>query len=752
MYKKITLLLFAFLGFYSANSWAWNAEKTHKDLSEKAAEYSVLSLTGGDYLKNFGFSKNIEEPLSLNGESKSVKEWIGEGGIKEDAGNIFTAYYYHHFHNPIATSWNQAGLSTYYPWINGMSSLLWAQNTTNPWNWQEARDYYYLALTSTTDTERQANFAKTFQGLGHIIHLIEDAAQPAHVRDDAHPLDDIGIIPQFENWAKDNRTTASSFMSNPIFPAVSFNSSAEAGYIPITQLWDTNQYNGSNPPSGIAIGLSEYTNANFFSEDTINASNFPYPDITQTTITERTPYPNAPYQRQYYLKNCCGETNGGQGYLLSAVDYLDYYRNWIGSTLPKIPVLDDNVYQDYGSLLLPRVGYSAGLLNYFFRGQMEATPSSGGLKVKNTNTETMEPYTDSTGQTIGSITIYYDNINSERYLLAAYVLSAPLDPGEETPVISFAPPSDNIKQGRYIVVFYGKLGNEEGAVIGRVTSPSKIYYVSKRDGIYKIYRIEADGSNPAIIYDNPNPNLGIGKLAPSPDGNTLAFTVDGPRIYLLDITTGNLQELTTGQWPSWSPDGTKTAFHRESGQYSPYADVEIFTIDPLTSIETQLTNVPGSSYSGLPAWSPDGQKIAYTKFNSPQEANCVNLYTIYLMDSSGNPIGSLTCDSGMDYMDFAPSWSPDGKEITFTRRRVNQFNQLYKVNIDTKAITKLTDSTGATYDELTPSWSPDGNSIAIGSKRDGDFDIWLVDPNGGGYKTNITDSNPDIDGYPACGR
>ena len=103
-------------------------------------------------------------------------------------------------------------------------------------------------------------------------------------------------------------------------------------------------------------------------------------------------------------------------------------------------------------------------------------------------------------------------------------------------------------------------------------------------------------------------------------------------------------------------------------------------------------------------------------------------------------------------MDFAPSWSPDGKEITFTRRRVNQFNQLYKVNIDTKAITKLTDSTGATYDELTPSWSPDGNSIAIGSKRDGDFDIWLVDPNGGGYKTNITDSNPDIDGYPACGR
>ena len=107
---------------------------------------------------------------------------------------------------------------------------------------------------------------------------------------------------------------------------------------------------------------------------------FPYPQITQDTpIVERTPYPNAPYPRQYYLKNCCGETNNNQGYLLSAVDYLDYYRQQYPSSasgLPKIPVLDDNVYQDYAKLLLPRaVGYSAGLLNYFFRGTLEITAS-----------------------------------------------------------------------------------------------------------------------------------------------------------------------------------------------------------------------------------------------------------------------------------------------------------------------------------------------------------------------------------------
>ena len=269
MYKKIILLLFIFFSFCSLNTWAWNDERTHYDLSIKTSEHSIISLTGGDYLKNLGFSKNIEEKFTLNGETKLVKEWIGEGAIEEDAGSVFTAYYYNHFHNP-RFSWDQAGLKTYYPWINDMSSLLWAQDSSNEWSWQKTRDYYRLALTSQTSTERETNFAKTFKGLGHIIHLIQDSAQPAHVRNDPHPLDAWGIVPQFENWAKDpkNLTIVSSFISNPVFPAVSLNTSV-GGYLAITQLWDTDQYNGTNPPAGTNIGISEYTNANFLSEEIV---------------------------------------------------------------------------------------------------------------------------------------------------------------------------------------------------------------------------------------------------------------------------------------------------------------------------------------------------------------------------------------------------------------------------------------------------------------------------------------------------
>jgi Tol biopolymer transport system component len=63
-------------------------------------------------------------------------------------------------------------------------------------------------------------------------------------------------------------------------------------------------------------------------------------------------------------------------------------------------------------------------------------------------------------------------------------------------------------------------------------------------------------------------------------------------------------------------------------------------------------------------------------------------------------------------------------------------------------VTKLTDSNGRAYAELTPAWSPDGAFIAVGSQRDGDFDIWLVDPTGG-YRVNLTTENLEADSFPA---
>jgi len=164
----ICIFVFVLTILDTVNVWAWNAQQTHQDLSEKAADHSILSQVKGNYLKNLGFTKNLEEPFILDGQSETVKAWIRLGALEEDAGNIFTGYYYNHFHNPLR-AWGQAGLDTIYPGLNGISSLIWAQDTStsNPWRWQEVRNHYHLALTSPTNTQREETFAKTFKGLGH---------------------------------------------------------------------------------------------------------------------------------------------------------------------------------------------------------------------------------------------------------------------------------------------------------------------------------------------------------------------------------------------------------------------------------------------------------------------------------------------------------------------------------------------------------------------------------------------------------
>ena len=461
MWRRINplFMLVVFILFPTKDVIGWDYKTTHKDMSTKAVEKSVLSGAGGDYLKNLGFDKGIEEEFTWEGPLKTVKEWIEDGGEKEDAGNIFTAYYYNHFHNPLL-SWDQAGLKTVYPLINGESSLLWAQDTSNPWSWQKARDYYYLALTISTDIQRSENFAKTFKGLGHLIHLIQDAVQPAHVRNDQHPLDDIGIISQFEYWAKnpDNQNDILSFMSNPIFPAVSLSTPIES-YIPISQFWDTDQYNGNNPPIGTAIGISEYINANFFSENTIFADAFPYPAWSSVVEYDEIIDTNTGEVRTYLKKT-------GDGEVIQHLAAARWFYKYLPIEYKRLGLkLDDNVYRDYAPFLIPRaVGYSAALLDYFFRGEIDMVPddeTGSGYVIKNNTGEYME----------GTFRFYYDNTNDERVqiqngdfpLIGVIILG-----NGESGNIDFTAPDDAKEPGKYILVFTGRLGNEIDAVVGKV--------------------------------------------------------------------------------------------------------------------------------------------------------------------------------------------------------------------------------------------------------------------------------------------
>ena len=500
--------------FYNKEALSWDNKKTHRDLSKIAAEQSVLSKSKSNYLKNLGFKDELLESFKWNGNEKYVIDWLQEGADLEDKGSplfpvLGTSRSVNHFHNPLKP-WNIAGLDdTVLKFrYTGESSLLWSQDQGNQlsypegdWSWQALRNCYYVALTAPSDSERQASFAATFRGLGHQIHLIQDGAQPDHVRNNAHPWDTTGLKGWIgiEKWANDNPSFINSLASNPMLAQVSFDVSYNE-LAPISQLFDAEQYSGSSPTTSLNQGITEYTNANFFSDDTIFAAErystshrhyFPYPKRGSTDL------------QSYINGTKPPETIASEDGLEDKVfwiskvndgETIDHFLK-VGLLTPTIYKLfgegelfyssfhrDEECHKDYARKLIPRaVGYSAGLLNYFFRGQlnMQATDKkpNGDIEISITSLS-------DDSLVVGDFEVYYDHKDGTRKkvdnLTPSHVenLSKYDDKKPETIFkATFSPPNatdfDSTKKDWYMLVYNGQLGGtknaggEKGAVIGK---------------------------------------------------------------------------------------------------------------------------------------------------------------------------------------------------------------------------------------------------------------------------------------------
>jgi len=467
MIKRLLVIVIAII-FLKTISPAYDTDNIHPRINENATAQSTVD----NYLKNqLGFIHGIKEVF----KNKEIKEWIKEGGKLEDETNCRSR---NHFHDPLKP-WDSAGLNNAainaYCMLAGEnysvdSSLIWSQNpfSDNLWSWTKARNYYYKALTLTTKDERELNYAYTFRALGQVMHLIADSSVPAHVRSDIHvfPLTIPGIGIEagrqtYESWAKKNFSTlnyTARKVDQSIFNQSIFYSSAP---VPIAALWDLNKYNGTNPSitwspdmSISGFGLTEYTNANFFSEDTI-FKDYPHPATENTTaklVEQRAR--DGKMDKVWYVRGYTSQR-------LAAYSYLWNYSNII----PKkewLYNLDNYVYTDYADQLVPRaVGYSAGLLNYFFRGEIEMIPddvSGSGYVIVNNTDESMS----------GIFELWYDN--KAGYRVKAWSASLTIDKkssNNKSRNITFPSPTDIKEPNKYMLVFKGKLGNEEDAVIGR---------------------------------------------------------------------------------------------------------------------------------------------------------------------------------------------------------------------------------------------------------------------------------------------
>lgn len=490
---------------YCRDVYSWDNVVTHKDLSYYAALNSILSKDKGDYLKNIGFYKGLLEVFQWDGSSSlkigNINDWLREGSYREDAGSNFQGFigmarYNNHFHNPLK-QWGSAGLDDTVLGVrySGESSILWAQYGSwqggyieGDWSWKKTRDCFYSALTTKKETDRRANFAQTFRGLGHQMHLVQDMSQPDHVRNDMHPEDAIlGSSPRtgeyyFETWASKYSDVINGFAGSPIKPSLDL-SISQKGFVPISQFIDTEQYTGSAPSTSSSWGLAEYTNSNFVSDDTIFTENssssdghyFPFPRYNTQCYELITEHITSTKNRQYLKKNCEGESINHFAVPSPWWKYLGYPY-----------FLDSTVHQDYASKLIPRaVGYSAALVNYFFRGDIrleyDASAARPGYVIKNKTDDDLN----------GLFQIFYDNKNDER--IETMSGSFGLKKSETGATFDIAPPADAKESGKYILVFKGTMGNEKDAVAGYVTS--RVLEITPPDqSVYSI--IAAEGDSP----------------------------------------------------------------------------------------------------------------------------------------------------------------------------------------------------------------------------------------------------------------
>ena len=163
---------------------------------------------------------------------------------------------------------------------------------------------------------------------------------------------------------------------------------------------------------------------------------------------------------------------------------------------------------------------------------------------------------------------------------------------------------------------------------------------------------------------------------------------------------------------------------------------QIYTETVPPSPVKALTRGPGCF--ALPAWSPDGKRIAY-EYNPSAKGIPARRSDIWVMNANGRFRRPLTTTLGFD---GDPAWSPDGRKIVFESTRTGN-SEIWVMNADGTSPRQLTRNPAFDGD---PAWSPGVNRIAFTSERDGNKEIYLMNPDGSGL-LNVT-NNPGRDFDP----
>jgi len=205
-----------------------------------------------------------------------------------------------------------------------------------------------------------------------------------------------------------------------------------------------------------------------------------------------------------------------------------------------------------------------------------------------------------------------------------------------------------------------------------------------------------------------------------------------PKSYLRhdDASKLNIQISGSLQNPAFSPTGNAIVFTRfRNGYNQEPADIMIFNLETET-LKTLIMD--GSANVNLPGscWNSQNGSIVFSSSRDPHDE-------IYLIDNNGSPGEEIQITERSDYMAYEPTFSPDGEWIVFESHPIDVEDQgvIMKYKLDESETYQ--ELTNAADDCRQPNWSPSGSDILFQKYENGQWDIWIMKPDGTN-KTKIT--------------
>lgn len=288
---------------------------------------------------------------------------------------------------------------------------------------------------------------------------------------------------------------------------------------------------------------------------------------------------------------------------------------------------------------------------------------------------------------------------------------------------------------------------------------ARIAFVSsdeEQEGKEYIYVVNSDGSGQTRLHAGAHPDW-------SPDGERIAFKDGGIWTMNADGSASERLTDTEDQYfaPFWSPDGTQILFssYRDGENGSLYSKIFAMNADG-----TELVGLPPGAddedHYGAPAWSPDGEWVAYY-------TDHLSGVAIHTMSIDGSNVARL--DTAL--LAIAPRWSPEGSRFAFSGTNASGETGVYVMNVDGTELTSIASNAS----ELFVEWSPVGppqegvraeplrpgtptpsptpspaakvlvsGTLAFASHRDGNYDIYVVNADGSGLRDATTETDHDF--------